>query len=184
MIGEAIHQMRKRQGLTLDFLAEKSGVHQTTLSRYERGQREPRLKAVQSIADALGVTVEDIMSLAKALEYAESEEGAEYVPAVTQGTDGDQSKPFNLERWRVLASLAKMDWRAKLLLGLLPAFLDRESGVVAITREQAITRGHLDADFVDAAFPVVLESGFVERIGEVEYLFRLRFPAEPAEEEP
>lgn len=176
MIGDAIQQMRKRQGLTLEELGERSGIHQTSISRYERGVREPRLKAVQSIADALGVSVEEIMSLAKSLEYAESEEGAEYVPAVDQGSGEDAEQPFNLERWRVLVSLAKMDWRAKLLLSLLPAFLDRESGIVGITRDEAIERGDLSESTVDTAFPIVLESGFVERIGAVEYMLRLRFP--------
>ncbi len=179
MIGDAIQQMRKRHGLTLEELGERSGIHQTSISRYERGLREPRLKAVQSIADALGTSVEEIMALAKSLEYAEGE-GAEYVPAAPSTSSGEHApgEQFNLERWRVLASLAKMDWRAKLLLGVLPAFLDRESGVVAITREQAITRAHLSAELVDAAFPIVLESGFVDRIGEVEYMLRLRFPAD------
>lgn len=174
MIGNAIHEFRKRAGLTLHELGERSGISHTSISRYERGQREPRLKAVQSIADALGITVEEIMALAKALEYAEGE-GADYVPA-GEPVDGVEPQPFNLERWRVLVSLAKMDIRAKLVLGLLPAFMDRESGIVAITRDEAIEQGHLSEETVDAGFPIALKSGFVERIGAVEYMFRLQIP--------
>ncbi len=177
MIGDALCEMRKRSGLTLRELAEMAGISHTTLSRYENGHREPRLRAVQSIADALGITVEEIMSLAQSLEYAEGE-GAEYVPAAPSTLSGDHlhGERFNLERWRVLVSLADIGWREKLLLGLLPAFMDRESGIVAITRDEAITQGYLSEETVDIGFSIILNSGFVERIGAVEYMLRLQVP--------
>lgn len=165
MVGKAIRELRLRERMTLNDLGERVGVSHVSIARYESGERTPRLKTLQVISEVFGMTVGELEALGKALEHNE------FLP-ITPG----MSEPFDLERWRVVASMAEMDWRARLLLGILPTFLDRESGIVAITRDQAITRAHLTEEFVDAAFPIVLESGFVERIGEVEYMLRLKMP--------
>jgi len=42
-------------------LAERAGVHQTYVSLLERGKRGARAETVESLAAALGCTVEDLM---------------------------------------------------------------------------------------------------------------------------
>lgn len=42
-------------GLTLDQVADVSGVHKANLSRIERGEQAPRVDTLRAIASALGV---------------------------------------------------------------------------------------------------------------------------------
>jgi transcriptional regulator with XRE-family HTH domain len=77
-LGRRIRFHRQRGGLTLDALGEKVGLSGSQLSIIENGKREPRVGLVQSIADALGVTVATLLEAgapdarsAKELELAE-----------------------------------------------------------------------------------------------------------------
>ena len=57
-LGEAIETARRSRGLTQPEVAERAGVTQAALSRYENDQRTPEPEVLQRLADALGVTVE------------------------------------------------------------------------------------------------------------------------------
>ena len=59
--GDRIKKAREAVGLTQEQLGEKIGVTGVTIMRYEKNQREPRQKQLQSIASALGVSVGDLM---------------------------------------------------------------------------------------------------------------------------
>lgn len=52
-----IKELRKKKGLTLDGLADKSGIKRGTLNNYELGKTEPKLATWERLADALGVSV-------------------------------------------------------------------------------------------------------------------------------
>jgi transcriptional regulator with XRE-family HTH domain len=56
-IGEAIKARRAAAGLTLDGLAERSGVSRAMLSEIERGAKNPTVRIVSQIAGALETTV-------------------------------------------------------------------------------------------------------------------------------
>jgi transcriptional regulator with XRE-family HTH domain len=60
-IGPYIHQLRRRQGLTLDGLAKISGVSKSMLSQIERGQTNPTLATVWALAEALKVDVSELI---------------------------------------------------------------------------------------------------------------------------
>jgi transcriptional regulator with XRE-family HTH domain len=51
---------RLRLGLTQIQLARMAGVTERTIRLYEQGQRTPRLGTARAIADALGVSVEEL----------------------------------------------------------------------------------------------------------------------------
>lgn len=51
---------RERAGLTQEELAERAGLHAISISRYETGSRRPNSKAMDKLAKALGVTVEQL----------------------------------------------------------------------------------------------------------------------------
>lgn len=53
-IGTLIHEIRKKQGMTLRELSAKSGATESAISRYESGQRVPTTRTFFSILDALG----------------------------------------------------------------------------------------------------------------------------------
>jgi transcriptional regulator with XRE-family HTH domain len=51
--------------MTLEVLAKASGLHSTYLSGIERGRRNPTLKVLVAVADALGVTTSELVRLAE-----------------------------------------------------------------------------------------------------------------------
>lgn len=59
--GSLIRLFRQKLGLTQAELAERIGVYQTTLCRYENDQRRPQQRVLQRIARALGVQREDLL---------------------------------------------------------------------------------------------------------------------------
>ncbi len=52
---EGIRVMRKRAGMTQAQLAERAGVNQHHISRWEKGRVEPSRANLERVADALGV---------------------------------------------------------------------------------------------------------------------------------
>lgn len=53
--GERVRDARKKTGLTIEVLAERSGLHFNTVGRIERGESEADLEQLLLIADALSV---------------------------------------------------------------------------------------------------------------------------------
>jgi transcriptional regulator with XRE-family HTH domain len=60
MIGDKVKKLRKEQGLTQYQLAVRAFVTPLTIVNLENGNRQPIPAVVKTIADALGVTVEDL----------------------------------------------------------------------------------------------------------------------------
>jgi ribosome-binding protein aMBF1 (putative translation factor) len=64
MDGEnALRAWRQHRNLTLSVLAGKTGTTQSMLSRIESGQLQGRPALWRKLADALGVTIDDILPL-------------------------------------------------------------------------------------------------------------------------
>ena len=68
-VGEAIATARRARGLTQESLAERLGITQAALSRYENELREPTDDALDRIASTLGV-VPELLSRADRMEGA------------------------------------------------------------------------------------------------------------------
>lgn len=58
--GARVRQLRKGRGWTQEQLAEAAGRHWTCIGGIERGERNVTLQVVYDIANALGVSVEDL----------------------------------------------------------------------------------------------------------------------------
>lgn len=56
-VGKKIREIRKSKGITTNYLSEKVGVHPSTLSKWETGQRGIGADVLPIIAHALGVDV-------------------------------------------------------------------------------------------------------------------------------
>jgi len=54
-------EIRVEQGLSHQALADKSGLNRSTISRIESRDREPTLINCIKIADALGVSIKDLL---------------------------------------------------------------------------------------------------------------------------
>ena len=59
--GHEVRRRRRAAKLTLEELAARAGLSANYLGTVERGSRDPSLSSVQAIADALGVTVGDLV---------------------------------------------------------------------------------------------------------------------------
>lgn len=59
-IGEAIRKYRKVKKLTQKQLGELSNTSESTIKQYELGKRQPRIKQLKQIAEALEINVEEL----------------------------------------------------------------------------------------------------------------------------
>lgn len=62
LMGRQLRSRRRAAGLTLDDLSGRVGIAPSQLSMFENGKREPRLSQLGLLADALGASVQDLLS--------------------------------------------------------------------------------------------------------------------------
>lgn len=56
----ALRALREGARLTRDELAEKAGISKRSIAAYELGEAQPNLGAAIALADALGVTLDEV----------------------------------------------------------------------------------------------------------------------------
>ena len=61
-LGERVRNLRLAKGLSQEELAFRAGMHRTYLGGIERGERNPALKNIAAIAEALDVTLPELFS--------------------------------------------------------------------------------------------------------------------------
>lgn len=61
-LDQNLANLRKQKGLTLDALAEQSGVSRATISALENGSGNPRIDTIWNLANALGVEFGELVS--------------------------------------------------------------------------------------------------------------------------
>ena len=59
--GKRVRELRLARGLSQEELAFRVGIHRTYLGGVERGERNPSLKNIAAIAEALGVTLSELL---------------------------------------------------------------------------------------------------------------------------
>ncbi len=59
-IGQKIKKARKNSGITQEQLAEKVGMHYTSISRIETGDANPPVQTINKIAKALKIPLSDL----------------------------------------------------------------------------------------------------------------------------
>ncbi len=60
-ISENLKKVRNKKGISQDELSKMIDIHSVQLSRYERGQSVPSIDIVTKIADALEVTIDELV---------------------------------------------------------------------------------------------------------------------------
>lgn len=60
-LGKAISEFRKRKHYRQTDLADKLGIHQTLVARWENGKTRPRRKTLERLAEALEVSVDSLL---------------------------------------------------------------------------------------------------------------------------
>jgi len=76
---EVITEYRQAQGLTYEQLADKAGIHRTTIGLLERNERSPTLQVALQLASALGVELSEILSRAEAVAGGKTPKGLQTV---------------------------------------------------------------------------------------------------------
>ncbi len=61
-----LKEVRRKKNITQVELAEKLGIHQQTISRYESGGKVPQVDTAALIAEALGVTLDELVIIREA----------------------------------------------------------------------------------------------------------------------
>lgn len=59
--GERLRLARKAMGLTQEQLAVQIGVAKSTLTGYEKGNREPDVEKIKALANALGISGDELL---------------------------------------------------------------------------------------------------------------------------
>lgn len=63
--GEKVREVRLKQGLSQEALAEKAGVHRTYIGMIERAEKNITLINIQKIAIALDIALNELLTLEK-----------------------------------------------------------------------------------------------------------------------
>lgn len=71
--GEKIKQARKNAGITQKNLGDKLGVSPVMISQYESNTRNPKLQTLQKIADALNITLSNLLTFDAILNSEKSD---------------------------------------------------------------------------------------------------------------
>src|SRR5918998_5028287 len=58
-LGAWVRGLRRERGLTLEELAERSGVSRAMISKVERGEKNPTLVVAAKLAEGLGITLSE-----------------------------------------------------------------------------------------------------------------------------
>lgn len=61
-LGERIKHLRELHDYSLEEVSQKAGIHRTTFGKIERGEREPSISIALRIADALDVTITELVN--------------------------------------------------------------------------------------------------------------------------
>jgi transcriptional regulator with XRE-family HTH domain len=67
-----IAEYRQTQGLTYEDLADRAGIHRTTIGLLERNERSPTVQIALQLASALGVELSELLARAEAMAAGKS----------------------------------------------------------------------------------------------------------------
>jgi transcriptional regulator with XRE-family HTH domain len=123
-LGEKLKLLRKQKDLTLDKLAESSGVAKATLSRIENGVTTGNLKTHLKICEALGVNIGEL--------YKELEGSDEKIVTFDE-KNIREAEVFNYDEKVSSIILSKQTGKKKML----PQLLIMEAGKGTPTEENA-----------------------------------------------
>jgi transcriptional regulator with XRE-family HTH domain len=130
-IGQRVRRLRDGAGMTLEALAEKSGVSRAMLSRIERGESSPTAQLLNRVVAGLGVTLSSL--------FASAEEAPAPVSrAATQATwrdpdTGYQRRAISPQGTGAAAEIVEIDFPggAEVSFGPNAAIVDQQIWILA-----------------------------------------------------
>ena len=103
--GDILRQVRKERNMTLDEMANYLGTTKQALSRYERGERTPKITVAVKFANLLNISLEDLIGY----EYHEGD------PTFEDAMDTEVLKKFTADDYHLLEDMYE-DKDLKLLI--------------------------------------------------------------------
>jgi transcriptional regulator with XRE-family HTH domain len=58
---ENLRRLRTERGITQEELGSRAGIQMADISRYETGNRDPRVTTLARLADALGISIAELL---------------------------------------------------------------------------------------------------------------------------
>lgn len=102
-----VKELRVNKGLTLDNLADRAGIHRTTIGLLERGERTPTLWLANQLAMALEVPLSTLIQHAELIVSGSISE-----KTVIQKVSRRQAKPEHLRNEKALLEIIGLDGQA------------------------------------------------------------------------
>ena len=93
--GDILRRIRKERGMTLEEMANRLGTTKQALSRYERGERTPKITVAAKFADILGVDLSELIGY----EYHEGD------PTFEDASAGEDMSIYSAEDYHRLEDL-------------------------------------------------------------------------------
>lgn len=93
--GDVLRRIRKERGMTLEEMAKLLGTTKQALSRYERGQRTPKITVAARFADLLGVDLSELIGY----EYHDSD------PTFEDAAIGEDLSKYTADEFHCLEDL-------------------------------------------------------------------------------
>lgn len=162
MAGLSLRRLREEAGKTLRGVEAdmgESGPTFTTISRWEKKGRIPD-EWQQAYADSVGVGVEVVRRLS------------------TQNSEPDYVGRERISEWRDRVYESDLSEDAKHIATAVAYFFKPEVRVVTLTIDVMVDRLGFSRDRVEAAWPEVIDSPFVEPVPDIEWVIRLVMPSE------
>jgi transcriptional regulator with XRE-family HTH domain len=60
-LGNRVRALRRERGWSQDVFADKSGLHRAHIGEIERGETNPTLTTIKTLADTLGVRMSELV---------------------------------------------------------------------------------------------------------------------------
>jgi len=163
MLGKAIAMIRDKAGMSQKDLADLVGVDRSTLSRWETGGTPIPTGRLATLAEHLGVSVDDLRELSRADENGDG--------------SGRVVSRLDVCRWRDAVAVAPLSVEQKAVMGVLPTFWNERLSVATVNLERLSERSHIDLKIVDRVWGDILASDFVEDADpDVPFVLILKIP--------
>ncbi|MGH7358286.1 MAG: helix-turn-helix domain-containing protein, partial [Candidatus Rokuibacteriota bacterium] len=65
IVAQLVSDARRQEGLSMDELADRAGVHRTYVGLLERRSRQPTLAVAANLAEALGLSLSELVAEAE-----------------------------------------------------------------------------------------------------------------------
>jgi len=89
-IGKFILELRKQKGMTQKELAEKVGVSDKTISKWECGNSIPDISYLESLCDSLDISVNELLSGERLSQESYSEKAEENIMALMKENENNK----------------------------------------------------------------------------------------------